>query len=223
MKRSILFILLFLCISACASAGSDGSSQEMQIKTTKIEVIEPEESIFDKTLSTKQEYLQIDRSFMNSSAGQTVSGDLSYEDFSFYAELLEIGVPDDAFWPAIREMDGPWRYMLQIGEDPEIDKNYFDELGYADFVIDYDREIIILTLHPRLASDGYAVYEESDADVGYLPFEGEPEGGGIKLIGNDCVLWISDYYASEGREYVLAQMYLSEEDHALFLMTRGQD
>ncbi|MBQ2584168.1 MAG: hypothetical protein II568_03230, partial [Erysipelotrichaceae bacterium] len=86
----------------------------------------------------------------------------------------------------------------------------------------YDREIISLSLHPRLASDGYEVWEESDEEVGYKPFEGLPENYGIKLIGNDCVLWIGEYYAYEGREYVYGELYMSEENYVVFLMIRGQ-
>ena len=223
MKRIIFLVLLLLCISACASSLKEETGQEKPIEGKTIEIIEPEESVFDKTLSGAEDHAQITRSHPVVTGQQNTSGDLRYEDFDFYADILQNGIPEGAFWPQIRYMDGPWKYRLQIGEDPSTDSTYFDELGYADLVIDYDREIIVVTLHPRLASDGYAVYEESDEDVGYQPFEGVPEDGCLKLIGNDCVLWIGEYYAYEGREYVYGELYMSEEDYGIFLMTRGQE
>ena len=221
MKRIILIAVLLFCIVGCASAAPSESATKPEATAQTIEVQEPEESIFDKSLARNEEFAQIERSHPIAGTSNE-SADLNFADFDFYNEILANGIPEGAYWPIIREMPGTWKYMLQVRQDSSGKDTYFDELGYADFVIDYDREIISLSLHPRLASDGYEVWEESDEEVGYKPFEGLPENNGIKLIGNDCVLWIGEYYAYEGREYVYGELYMSEENYAVFLMTRGQ-
>ena len=221
MKRIILLAVLLFCIVGCASAAPSEPASKPEAPAQTIEVKEPEESIFDKSLARNEEFAQIERSHPIAGTGNE-SADLNFADFDFYNEILANGIPEGAYWPIIREMPGTWKYMLQVRQDSSGKDMYFDELGYADFVIDYDREIISLSLHPRLASDGYEVWEESDEEVGYKPFEGLPENNGIKLIGNDCVLWIGEYYAYEGREYVYGELYMSEENYAVFLMTRGQ-
>ena len=221
MKRIILLAVLLFCIVGCASAAPSEPASKPEAPAQTIEVQEPEESIFDKSLARNEEFAQIERSHPIAGIGNE-SADLNFADFDFYNEILANGIPEGAYWPIIREMPGTWKYMLQVRQDSSGKDMYFDELGYADFVIDYDREIISLSLHPRLASDGYEVWEESDEEVGYKPFEGLPENNGIKLIGNDCVLWIGEYYAYEGREYVYGELYMSEENYAVFLMIRGQ-
>ena len=59
---------------------------------------------------------------------------------------------------------------------------------------------IRITLHPRLASDGYEVWEESDEEIGYELFAGGfDENDNIRLEGNSCVMMLKYYYAYEGK------------------------
>ena len=48
---------------------------------------------------------------------------------------------------------------------------------------------------------------------------------GIKIpaAGNECVMLLREYDAYEGREYLIADMWMSEEDRTDFLMMRGQE
>ena len=60
--------------------------------------------------------------------------------------------------------------------------------------------------------------------MGYEPFGGGfDENNEIKLIGNNCVLYLKNFYAYEGREYLLADLWISEEETATFMMIRGQE
>ena len=88
---------------------------------------------------------------------------------------------------------------------------------------DYDKEQVIIVLHPKYAGDGYELYPETDEGVGYEPFTGGfDENGALKLSGNHVVLYITNYFAWSGREYVMAESWYSEESYGIFLLTRGQ-
>ena len=76
---------------------------------------------------------------------------------------------------------------------------------------------------PKYAGDGYELYPETDEGVGYEPFTGGfDENGALKLSGNHVVLYITNYFAWSGREYVMAESWYSEESYGIFLLTRGQ-
>ena len=145
------------------------------------------------------------------------------EDFDFYDEIQENGVPEDVNYPPLKYAEGEWKYELTIPFITEY-SSVFVEYGYADLALNREKETVIITLHPRMAGDEYELWEESEEEVGYEPFEGGiDDNGGIKLPGNDAVIYLRYYYAYEGREYILGEIYLSEEDSGTFLMTRGQE
>ena len=149
-------------------------------------------------------------------------GSLRFDDFDFYESLLIDGIPSDAYYPSLKYAEGTWKYDLRIRYDSD-DGYQFDEIGYADLALDYDREVVIITLHPRMAQDGYEAYEEDDS-VGYEPFEGGfDDDGNLKMIGNDCVLYITQYYDYGGQEFILGTIWFSEESFGDFIMVRGQN
>ena len=118
-------------------------------------------------------------------------------------------------------MEGEWKYDLWFSFKEPVEK-YFDEIGFADVELDYEKEEVVITPHPRFACDGYEITPETDAEVGYEPFKGGFEGNALKLIGNNAVVYITEYFAYEGREYVIGEIWLSEEMHGDFWMYRGQ-
>ena len=214
--------MTLLLISSCASNSevrmSASSSVEADLSTKA-----DEDSVFNFSISDEQlEVPESEADFENNTRSYGGNGDLSFDDFAFYGDLYYNGVPKDAYYPAIMYAEGEWKYDLQIRYDSS-DGYYFEEIGYADFILDYDKEVIVLKLHPRLAQDGYEVWEEDDDSVGYEPFEGLPKDGALPMYGNDCVLHIGEYYAYEGREYIYGTLWMSEEDSAVFLMYRGQN
>ncbi len=145
------------------------------------------------------------------------------EDFDFYEEIEANGVPEEANYPALKYAEGEWKYQLTVQFITEY-SSIFEEYGYADLGLNRDKETVIITLHPRMAGDGYELWPESEEEVGYEPFEGGfDDDGGIKLIGNEAVIYLRQYYAYEGREYMLGEIWISEEDSGTFLMTRGQE
>ena len=151
---------------------------------------------------------------------------LRFEDFdNLYGEITYIGTPEDKVYLPLGNANGVWKYNLKIISDSPSGISYYDELGYAEMSVhNNDDPPVGIILHPRLARDGDESWRETDEEVGYEPFGGRyDENDNLKLTGNNCVLWLKEYYASEGREYLLAELWMSEETHAEFLMMRGQE
>ncbi|MBQ3376099.1 MAG: hypothetical protein IJG49_06780 [Erysipelotrichaceae bacterium] len=147
--------------------------------------------------------------------------ELSFEEFEdFYAQIMYEGLPEDRTNLALGNADGLWRYDLKINRDDGM----FDELGFAQMTVDNNADPRIqIVLHPRIARYGEDFFEETDDDTGYEPFGGDfDENRELKLTGNDCVLVIKRYYMWQGKEYLIATMWLSEEESGDFMMVRGQ-
>jgi len=222
MKRILLSLMLLIFLVCGCSSGSAVSATERNSENTitneSFEQFTIETDLTD--VSDKRENGDsFDRSILWQEEGK---GTLSFEAFQEMETVVRDGIPEDAEYPAVREMPGEWKYDLWILFDPET-YDLFEEIGYADFEIDYDRELMIIKLHPRLANDGYEAWEESDEEVGYEPFEGGFEDNYLKLSGNDAIILLSDYFAYEGREYALGEIWLSEEVYGDFWMYRGQE
>ena len=150
---------------------------------------------------------------------QTSGQNLSLADFNFYEEYLQNGVPEGSVNVQGGYADGDWKYDIRV----QTDQGYFyEELGMA--FVDVEGESMRLELYPRYADTGTEIVEINDNNK-YEPFTGgyiEAERS-VKLVGNDMVIYISRYYAYEGREYMIASVWFSEEDSSVFLMTRGQN
>ena len=151
------------------------------------------------------------------------NNDLSFEDFDFYYDIMYGGIPEDAYYPSLKYAEGQWKYDLIFRYDSS-DGYYYEEIGYADLSLNYDKETVIIELHPKMANDGYEAWALTDADVGYEPFEGGfDENNALKIIGNNAVINPTEYYFSSGREYMIGTIWISEEDFGTFLLTRGQN
>lgn len=225
MKKLFICILILMLISGCstnqaASTPNENSEQEKIEEVTK----------FDDTL--KKESQTVSRGLNIEPAEETDpelytrypfnSTDLRFENFDEFRYFLN-AIPEGAVFPIVREMEGEWKYNIDLYNLPP---NYsrFCEIGYADFEIDYNRELLLITLHPRLAHNGYEMWEESDDEVGYEVFEGGFEDNGtLKFSGNNAIIVIDNYFAYEGREYTTGEIYLSEEVSGYFWMYRGQE
>ena len=145
---------------------------------------------------------------------------LSFHDFDFYYDLMNEGIPADADYPALLYAEGDWEYDFIIRKE-NAEGYYYEEIGYSELLIDYDKETLKIILHPRLANDGFEAWMLSDEEIGYEPFDGGfDENDDLKLIGNNCVLNPTQYYRSNGKEYLIGTLYMSEEDSAFFMMTR---
>lgn len=148
---------------------------------------------------------------------------LNFEDFDFYGQYMYEGMPEEGERIYLKYANGDWRYNFVLRND-QSNGSLFSELGFAEIYVDGKVDPPVgITLHPRLATDGFEVWEESDKSVGYEPFKGGIENNDIKLIGNDCVVVLKDYYVFSGREYLIAQIWLSEEEFGDLLFVRGQD
>ena len=189
--------------SAGISEGSEGVSDDLWIPDTETEGTDTQD-VYDSDFDVSK---------------------LRFEDFdNFYGQITYNGLPEGLVRQPLGKANGVWKYNLKFRQDTS-DGKLFDELGYAEmYVHDNDDPPVKIILHPRLASDGYEIWEESDEEIGYEPFAGYyDENNDLKLTGNDCILHLKQYYAYEGREYLIATLWMSEEDFADFLMIRGQE
>ncbi|MBO4358917.1 MAG: hypothetical protein J5796_03860 [Erysipelotrichaceae bacterium] len=149
--------------------------------------------------------------------------ELSFDEFAFYYEVYEQGIPEGAYYPETQYAAGSWRYELFVYEQGSYNVSYL-ELGYADLDIEERSKTATLTLHPRIGNDGYESYPVTDEGVGYEPFDGGlDEYSGLILNGNGLDLYLSYYYAYEGREYIIGSLFKSSDLFAGLLMIRGQD
>ena len=157
------------------------------------------------------------------SAGSfTGTEDVTPADFAEFTDFYSDGIPSDAAYPALRYAEGSWKYYLDM-QDADTGGVRFNEFGLADLSLNRQKETVIITLNPRMAGDGYELYPETEEEVGYEPFEGGlDDRGALKLAGNDVILYITAYFAWSGREYVMGEIWYSEESSGRFLLTRGQ-
>ena len=81
-----------------------------------------------------------------------------------------------------------------------------------------------IELYPEYADNGSEILELHGQNK-YQPFTGgyNASEGNVKLVGNETVIYIKQYYGYEGREYMIGTAWFSEEDFGVFLMTRGQN
>lgn len=149
---------------------------------------------------------------------------LHFEDFdSYYGLIGQFGLPEDIVREPLGYANGVWKYSLNLTDGAS--GALFTEIGYAEVSVhNNDEPPVVIVLHPRLAKDDYEVWEESDEAVGYEPFGGGlDDNNNMKLTGNDCVMVLEQFFAYEGREYLTATIWLSEEETASFLLVRGQE
>ena len=148
--------------------------------------------------------------------------EISPQDFADFIDFYDFGVPEDAEFPSLKYAKGEWKYYLDL-LDPDTGDAIFAELGFADLSLNVRKETVIINLHPRLDGDNYELYPVTDEEIGYDLFEGGfDDDGALRLSGNDVILYITDYFAYSGREYIMGETWYSEEDYGIFLMTRGQ-
>lgn len=210
----MIFVLILLILTGCSSSSAaepapviDNNAAETPFDNTVEEM--PQENTAAESAQTAEQY--------------TEEYELTFEDFDFYDDLIYSGIPEEAYYPALKYVEGEWKYDLIFRYDSS-DGYYFEEIGFADLSLDYDREVMIVVLHPRMANDGFESWPESDEEIGYEPFEGGfDENGNLRLYGNNAVVDVENYYAWEGREYILGTLWVSEEDFATVVMFRGQN
>ena len=145
-------------------------------------------------------------------------------DFSDFLSFYEEGIPEDAVFPPLRSMKGPWKYYLDM-QDLDTGGVEFNEFGLADVNLNTRKETMKIILHPKMAGDGYELYPEDETEVGYEPFEGGfTEESSLLLNGNDLDVYVCNYFAWSGREYVMGEVWYPQEGYwGLFLLTRGQN
>jgi hypothetical protein len=246
MKKIIVALLMMLLISGCSSAaaGSAGNApvpqREDEVNMTD-SIVDPAESVYegwtigeapvennvtDTTVTIGPENNQNPVTQQTQEEENFDVSKLNFEDFDeLYGQLMYEGLPEDRVHIPLGNANGIWRYELIIRRDNSVDGYVFKELGYAKMnVHDSDDPPVSIVLHPRIASNDIEVWEESDEGVGYEPFGGGlDENNIIKLSGNDCILELKEYYAYEGREYLTATLWLSEDSFGDFMMIRGQE
>lgn len=156
-------------------------------------------------------------------ADNLLKGNINFNDFINYVHsIIDNPVPANVTFPAVKYIEGSWTYCM-IAETQYTGFD-FNEIGYADISLNYEKETMIIVLHPRIGHSGYEIYPETDDMVNYLPFEGgQRNNGSFVLDDNDGLMMaVNYYYVDGGREFVWADLYLSETEYARVLFFRGQ-
>ncbi len=143
-----------------------------------------------------------------------------YEGFDeFYKQVRQKDFPKDLRREPLVKANGEWRYNLRINGTS------FDERGYAVVSVhDQNDPPVCITLHPNLISENGMSFIVSDEDAAYEPFAGgRIENSEMKLDGNNCLMTLKQFYAYEGKEYLLANLLLPNKQKATVMMIRGKE
>ena len=227
-RRIVILMVLLISLVACSSSSSAASAPSASDNVSILPIVDDSDDDTVTIIGSDDDWVYDagDEPYPIGDIPQGIDGDgseLSFEDFAFYDEVYYQGIPDGAYYPETQYAAGSWRYELYVYNQYDYGCS-FAELGYADLTIEEYDGTAMLTLHPRLGNDGFESFPETDEEVGYEPFTGElDEYSGLVLYGNDLELYFSYYYAYEGREYVVASLWSSNDLIAGFLMVRGQD
>ena len=146
---------------------------------------------------------------------------LLYEGFDeFYDQVINKDFPKELSREPLVKANGKWRYNLRINGAVT-----FDERGYAEISVhDRNDPPVCITLHPNLISENGMSFIVSDEDVAYEPFAGgRIENSEMKLDGNNCLMTLKQFYAYEGKEYLLANLLLPNKQKAAVMMIRGKE
>ena len=220
-----LYLCIAVLLSGCASQATASITTVMLNKTDDIFAenvdVNPANTVDLKGSVSNDTVVQSpEQSSLQDTAG--FSTPVSPDDFAFYTSVVYNGIPKDAEFPSLKYAEGPWKYYLSDDTVSE-DGTFFEEYGYADLMLDRVNNQVVITLKPALDGDGFELYEVTE-DPGYEPFAGgKTEDGAVKLTGNSTVLYIIYYYAWQGRECISGEAWFSEEDHGVFIMTRGKE
>lgn len=213
---AVLLLVLLISTGGCSSSSADSGSNESIPAPSGDSVKEPEPSD-----AGDEPAPVIDGDV--SQGIYTEGSELSFDEFDFYDEVYENGIPDGAYYPEMTYAAGNWRYELFVYKEGTYDTGYL-EVGYADLDVDEGSKAATLSLHPRISSDGYESYPMTDEDAGYEIFDGGlNEYSGLTFYGNGLDLYLSYYYAYEGREYIIGSLYKSNVLVAGLLLVRGQN
>ena len=90
--------------------------------------------------------------------------DVTPSDFAEFTGFISDGIPSDAAYPALRYAEGSWKYYLDM-QDADTGGVRFNEFGLADLSLNRQKETVIITLHPRMAGDGYELYPETECTL----------------------------------------------------------
>lgn len=211
MKKTISYILLCLValmmISGCAESSAPEKSQTIE-KTADLNTVD--NNAFSRALANREATELVSKDY-----GQglhAANGNPSFEDFDWFEDLIYGGLPENAYYPKVKYIEGIWKYRIRIRYDSSTDGYQYDEIGVADLSLDYENVELIINLHPQMGKDAYEAWLLSDEEVGYEEFRGGfNDRGGLTLSGNDVLCDIDEYYEYEGSEYVIGSLYTQQD------------
>ena len=218
MKKTISIIMLCLIalmmISGCAS-----SSTKEETRVIENVDLSPADDVFGKGLGGREGSDLVSRDY-----GQglnAANGNPTLDDFNWFEDLIYSGIPENVYYPKVKYIEGIWKYRIRVRVDNSTDGFWYDEIGVADLSLDYDREELIINLHPQLGADEYEAWPLTDEEIGYEEFRGGfNDHGGLTLSGNGFLADINEYYEYEGNEYIIGSLYTPEDYIGDFLFLR---
>ena len=240
MKKLLIVMVMLMALCVCASNSSEvvrgnPDTEEVDLNeegiTANIDEKVPSKALIpahDNKLIARGNNAKIGNAIISEFAKNEVAarsglekGNDDFNDFmDFVNETLYGSVPDSAEHPAVKYIVGEWTFAIVAKK--ELLGADFDELGFADLDLNLDTGLMTLILHPRILHYEYELYSEDDEEAGYLPFSGFRQDDSSFLLDDNDGLMVSirNYYEIEGREFVRAKMYVSEDAYADVLLFR---
>lgn len=219
MKKTIVFILIALLLSGCTQHVTTQIAKTRSIPAVPvldevdINAPDPESRSlkggFDQTTTRSA---TISREFTDFSAF-----------FDYVEELLNTDIPEDAYYPPVKDALGEWMFALICKKETAgFDMN---ELGYTDIAFGKGNSTLIIDLHPYLMEYQGEIIEETDESAGYTSFEGgKSSDGGIWLEDSDSLaIHLLEYFDYQGQEYIIARMWINDTNFGDMLFFRGQE
>lgn len=221
-KLSLMLVSLLMFVSLFGCATNEAAAPE---NTKTIEITEPAEGsgAFARSISDKAISSELSRASFTPFANS--KQEVNFSDFDFLEDWMYSGFPEDAYYPYASYMPGEWKYRIYYRYDSSTDGFTFNEIGLSDIDIDMETATFYINLHPRYDQFNDEIEPVTDEDVGYSMFSGGFEGDGVKLVDqeNELIIYLYSYFAYEGREYIYSTLYMSEEESAMLVFTRGQN
>ena len=220
MKKLLVLLLIAFMVCGCSTAKTEEGNNTSEIIVTPTENTGDEGAL--KANTTKRTLT------FGGSPDRSLSTDITRENNDFlqliaYIEDVLYGdIPQNADYPAVKYLPGEWIYCI-CGYENNFGSHFYD-LGYAELDMELQQDVMNIELRPRLYWEADEIYPEEDSA------EGNPVYSGTR-VASDSYYALEDYYGNilcvycyyryNGMEYVMAELWVSEESYADVLLYRS--
>ena len=222
MKKLLVLILIAFMVCGCSSA----KTEEPEGNTTEIVVTPTENVEVEGSLKSNTDVRTLtfggtpDRS--NAPKQITRENNEFMQLINFVEGVIYGDIPEDAEYPAVKYLPGEWIYCI-CGYESNFGMNFYD-LGQADFDYQNQGDEMTVTMNPKLYWEADEIMQEDSEPIVFNGTRVAKDSYYALADELSNILCIYCYYKYENLEYVLAELWVSEESYAdvLFYRTAQQ-